>query len=98
VSKHLTILKQARLVESRKEGRWMYYRLAGNEAGEQVREAIAWVLKSLKKDEVAKGDAVRMKVILRQDPEELCRRQMGRACCEPEMNGKRVRIRVRGRS
>ena len=26
VSKHLSILKQARLVESRKEGRWMFYR------------------------------------------------------------------------
>ena len=28
VSKHMSILKQARLVESRKEGRWMFYRLA----------------------------------------------------------------------
>ena len=31
VSKHMSILKQARLVESRKEGRWMYYRLAGDD-------------------------------------------------------------------
>ena len=28
VSKHMSILKQARLLESRKEGRWMFYRLA----------------------------------------------------------------------
>ena len=27
VSKHLSILRSARLVESRKDGRWMYYRL-----------------------------------------------------------------------
>jgi len=29
VSKHLSILKQAGLVESRKDGKWVYYRLAG---------------------------------------------------------------------
>ena len=29
VSKHMSILRQARLVEARKEGRWVYYRPAG---------------------------------------------------------------------
>ena len=29
VSKHMSILKQSRLVNSRKDGRWMYYRLPG---------------------------------------------------------------------
>ena len=28
VSKHMSVLRQARLVESRKDGRWMHYRLA----------------------------------------------------------------------
>jgi len=28
VSKHMSILRQAGLVETRKEGRWIYYRLA----------------------------------------------------------------------
>ena len=28
VSKHMSVLRQARLVDGRKEGRWMYYRLA----------------------------------------------------------------------
>ena len=32
VWKHISILKQARLVESRKEGRWMHYRLPGRDA------------------------------------------------------------------
>ena len=31
VSKHMTILKQAGLVEGRKDGRWIYYRLADSE-------------------------------------------------------------------
>jgi len=29
VSKHMAVLRQAHLVEGRKDGRWMYYRLAG---------------------------------------------------------------------
>ena len=31
VSKHLAILHQARLVDGRKEGRWMFYRAAGED-------------------------------------------------------------------
>ena len=29
VSKHMSILRAARLVDARKDGRWMFYRLAG---------------------------------------------------------------------
>ena len=29
-SKHLSILRQARLIESNKQGRWVYYRLGGS--------------------------------------------------------------------
>ena len=43
VSKHLDILRRAGLVESRKEGRWIYYRLAGKDAPEAAREALRWV-------------------------------------------------------
>ena len=38
VSKHLAILKQARLVDSRKEGRWMFYRLADEDAPVEARK------------------------------------------------------------
>lgn len=47
ISKHLSILYQAGLVESRKDGRWIYYRPSGKEARIAVREAIEWVGKSL---------------------------------------------------
>ena len=43
VSKHMSILKQARLVESRKEGRWIYYRLAGDEGPQLVQQVMTWV-------------------------------------------------------
>ena len=39
VSKHLSILKQARLVETRKKGRWIYYRLPEGEVSPAVTEA-----------------------------------------------------------
>ena len=38
VSKHIAILKQARLVCSRKEGRWMFYRLAEDDATAEARK------------------------------------------------------------
>lgn len=50
VSKHIAVLHQAGLVESCKEGRWMYYRLAGQGAPPWVRDAIRWVHKGLEKD------------------------------------------------
>ena len=50
VSKHMSILRQSRLVEGRKEGRWMYYRLAGPRAAPAVRQAIDWVRRSLVND------------------------------------------------
>jgi len=75
VSKHMSILRQARLVVVRKDGRWMYYRLAGDEAPAEVQEAITWVCGSLARAPRVRRDARRLKEILRLDPEELCRRQ-----------------------
>ena len=75
VSKHLSVLYQAGLVESRKEGRWNFYQLPGKEASVEVREALDWVRKSLGgHPAVAEDDRNRRKV-LQQDPADLCRRQ-----------------------
>ena len=43
----LSILNDAGLVESRKEGRWIYYQLPGKKAPVVVREALDWIEKSL---------------------------------------------------
>jgi DNA-binding transcriptional ArsR family regulator len=75
VSKHLSILSQARLVDSRKEGRWIYYKLPGKDAPLAVREAIDWVGKSLAADPRVARDNLALKKILKQDPAELCRKQ-----------------------
>ena len=75
ISKHLSILYQAGLAESRKDGRWIYYRLPGKQAPAPVRRAIDWVAQSVNGDERASQDAARLKKILQMDPVALCKRQ-----------------------
>ena len=75
VSKHMSVLRQARLVDGRKDGRWMYYRLADGGAPARVKEALAWVKKSLLKDKRICNDARRLQEILKIDREVLCNQQ-----------------------
>ncbi len=78
ISKHLSILHRAGLVESRKQGRWIYYKLPRNGASPAVREAIRWVERSLRADPRVGGDRRKLKKILKIDPVELCKRQCGK--------------------
>lgn len=75
VSKHMSILKQARLVQSRKNGRWTYYRLAGKDATPEARDALARIRKLLQEDRVIQEDKKTLRAIVRKNPEELCRLQ-----------------------
>lgn len=72
VSKHMSILKNARLVECRKRGRWNYYRTAGENAPAKVKEAVSWVSRSLSKSPEINEDRKRIQEILKIDPEKLC--------------------------
>ena len=78
VSRHMAVLQQGRLVDSRKDGRWVYYRLAGREAPPRARDALKWVLKHFSITLQAAQDAESLEEILKTAPEELCRRQTGR--------------------
>lgn len=78
-SKHMSILRQARLVEGRKSGRWMYYRLASKDAPEVVQQALAWAMESLASDPRVVRDAERLQEILQLDAQSLCESQ-----CPPE--------------
>ena len=79
VSRHTSILQQARLVSSRKAGRWTYFRL-DEEAPSQADEAIALVVGALKGDSRIREDAKRLRQILKLDPEALCRKQSECKC------------------
>ena len=75
ISKHLSTLYHAGLIESRKSERWVFYRLSGKEATVAVREAIRWVLQSLGDDPQTVADRKKLKQILKIDPSILCQRQ-----------------------
>jgi ArsR family transcriptional regulator, arsenate/arsenite/antimonite-responsive transcriptional repressor len=78
VSKHMAILRLAGLVRSRKEERWMYYRLPDEcESTTEVKGALAWIVTSLEKDETVCRDAAQLEQITRQNPSRLCKRQRG---------------------
>lgn len=75
ISKHLSILYQAGLVDSRKEGRWIYYRLPCKDADEAVRRTLDWVVQTINGEPLIREDAARLKKIRGMDPVELCKRQ-----------------------
>jgi len=75
ISKHLSILSAAGLVEHRKEGRWAYYRLPGNAADPMVRNAWRWIATSLRDDDAMAKDMKKLAKVLQRDPEVLCRQQ-----------------------
>ncbi len=60
VSKHLFILRNARLILGRKAGRWMYYRLNGAAAAGVVKEALDWVTRSVAEEPVIHQDKARL--------------------------------------
>jgi ArsR family transcriptional regulator len=75
VSKHVSILHQARLVMGRKDGRWMFYRAADADSPAEAREIAAVVSKLLASNPRAVEDTKRLKQIMKIDRDELCRRQ-----------------------
>lgn len=80
ISKHLSILRQAGLIHSRKDGRWVYYALPAAPPAE-IQITLDWVRQLLAADETAQADQARIDEILQIDPVELCRRQSGKDCC-----------------
>jgi len=71
VSKHLDILFRSGLIESRKGGRWVYYRLPEKPAP-HIKEAIRWLHASLADAPLVKEDAKRLKSVLKMNKEKLC--------------------------
>jgi DNA-binding transcriptional ArsR family regulator len=70
VSKHITVLKQAGLVEGRKEGRWMHYRLPGKENA-SAWNILSWVFESLDRSSEIAEDCKRLEQIKTTDLNEL---------------------------
>lgn len=75
VSKHMSILLGARLVEARKQGRWMYYRLAGRNAPKRAKQAIKWVITNLSDAERIIKDNKQLEKLLKIGRDTLCKKQ-----------------------
>ncbi len=78
VSKHMAILNQAGLVVSRKEGRWVYYRLPDETGSPLARIAIQWLLTTMDEVGIAEADMTRLEEILCCEKEALCKMQAAR--------------------
>ncbi len=72
VSKHLSLLHAAGLVEERKIGRWVHFRLGEAAINEYAQPMLALLRGWLGKDATVKTDAERVKRIRKMPVEELC--------------------------
>lgn len=77
VSRHMSILQNARLVQSRKEGRWVFYRLF-EPFPDLLQE---WLFESLSQSPEVLEDTRNLQSILACDPDDLCHRQKARKSC-----------------
>lgn len=75
VSKHLAILRQAGLVTSKKDGRWIYFQRAGEGAAPEISETLDWLYIQLGRSKTHLEDQKQLKQILKQDPAILCQMQ-----------------------
>jgi DNA-binding transcriptional ArsR family regulator len=73
ISRHLNILHEAGLLQRRKAGRWVFYRLAERAAPSHVKQALRWAQASMETHEQVARDEVTLRRIRNEDLEELCR-------------------------
>lgn len=62
-------------MEGRKDGRWMFYRLADSGVDPLAREALEWIGATLQSDVELEKDRENLLAILSADLEVLCKRQ-----------------------
>lgn len=63
VSKHLSVLKAAGLVQQRREGKWVHYRLAEKDFNPYVRPFLALVATQLNHEPLVLGDRQRLEAV-----------------------------------
>jgi len=78
VSRHMSILHKARLVQSRKDGRWVYYRLAQTFPAPMCQ----WLKGAVKNSAEIAADRHNLAEILSYDTADLCQRQKQKKSCK----------------
>jgi ArsR family transcriptional regulator len=77
-SRHLSLLQHAGILASRKEGRWIYYRLAPPAGTDAV---FQWLEDSFPESDQLQADFQALEKIVEITREDLCRQQRGEECC-----------------
>jgi ArsR family transcriptional regulator len=72
VSKHLTILKSAELVEDARDGKWIEYRLAQAPSNPHARSVLAMVRDALERDHSVTLDRARLREVKNVPRDEVC--------------------------
>jgi ArsR family transcriptional regulator, arsenate/arsenite/antimonite-responsive transcriptional repressor len=85
VSRHLAVLERAGLVQKRRDGRWIWYRLSDTGSAHDL---LALIERDVAGDRQVAADRRALRRILSVDAVEYCRRQRGPATCVP---GERAR-------
>ncbi len=75
VSKHLSLLSAAGLVDSRKVGRWVHYSLPEKTPNPAVGPALEWLQEALRRDLTIARDREKRREVISRDPQVLCRGQ-----------------------
>lgn len=75
VSKHLSILKGAGLISSRKHGRWVYYMRDDKKASAAIKNLIVCIDAAAGETGLGKGDFKKITNICSMDLEKLCKTQ-----------------------
>ena len=72
ISKHLSILKNAGLLQQRRDGKWVYYRLAGRELNPYAKPSLALISLIPSDDPTLADDLGRLKRVNAVPLQELC--------------------------
>ncbi len=76
VSKHMSILKQAGLVNSRKDSRWVYYRLAEEtDRCPEINELVRFTISLLEQDKHILSDSIKIEGITSDGLDSLCKNE-----------------------
>jgi arsenate reductase/ArsR family transcriptional regulator len=89
VSKHLTILKLAGLVEDRREGKWVVYALA-SEPAHYAQAVLALLRGPLNRDPAVVADGKRLREVLAVPLEEICSLPPARLRTSPQQGPRRI--------
>jgi len=75
VSKHLSILRHTKLLISRKEGKWIYFKLNHPKKENLITRALELLRSNLENDTIIKSDSIKLKKIMKVNRETLCKNE-----------------------